>query len=309
MTRKTWNFWDYNDWIGHQVLRWLPIPWVSGLAVLSGNLIVLYVVVRGRLWFRRIATNISKLTGEQDPKKLRRSQTDVICNVQRAHFEFALLDRLFRSTRFQVHGSEHIVAAKKPIVFVGAHLGNWELQIQALVREGLRFSVLYEPPESPSHLRIAMERREGVTGKHVGIRWIASSKVAMRELIRTLDKGDSIWMAIDELKHDLVWGPALGRKLPYAGNRMMAARLAIRAGATVIPVRSRRLEGTRFEVSFGAPLEVPMSGDPNGDARALADRILDAIEPWVLEDLTQWYLMSVYRHERPVVLPSRTSVA
>ena len=87
-------------------------------------------------------------------------------------------------------------------------------------------------------------------------------------------------------------------KIPVGG-----IELALRTGADLILAKSRRLPGYRFLVQIEPPLKVVRTDDMDADVRAIAERVLAALEEQIRSDPGQWAVLeSVWpqnERERP----------
>lgn len=284
-----WSLRDYFDWYSFRVLEHLPIAWVSGIGAAAAWAFTIYVTYRDLSWWKHMLKTITEITGDTNYKRLHQTRVKSIENIGRIMVEYAINKRVLDTSRLRISGVENLQNLKSPTVFVGAHVGNWETAGIALLRNGIPFVGVYEPAQLASHRKIAQITRQQLMSRIRGARLMATSRTTARELAQAVDGGENLLIYVDEYVDDLVWCPALGRQLPATGNRILAARLALRAGGDVVPVRTRRGAGTTFEVTIESPLRFEPTGDKKHDARVLGDAISSAVESWVLEDIDQWY--------------------
>jgi KDO2-lipid IV(A) lauroyltransferase len=289
MAEPRWGLKDWVDWYGYRALRHLPIDWVSSSGALAARAFAAVTSRQNPPWWGDMLRTIAAITGEHDQRRLRQLRLRAIENIGRIRFEFSCCERLVDSNRLTVTGTDHLANRRGPTIFVAAHLGNWELTNHAMLRNGVSCAYLYEPVALASHQRIAVETRRDIMARVPGSRLIAASPTAARDLVRAVDRGENVWIAVDELKNGLVWGPAFGRHLPDTGNRMLAARLSMRGGGDVIPIRTRRTGAGTHEVAFHPPLPRQPTGNHRHDARLLGDAIAATFEPWVRADVDQWF--------------------
>jgi KDO2-lipid IV(A) lauroyltransferase len=67
------------------------------------------------------------------------------------------------------------------------------------------------------------------------------------------------------------------------------ARLAIRYGCELIPIRVQRLGGARFRVTFYPPIAPPENtADDQLKARAMTGEINALFEQWITEQPDEW---------------------
>ena len=84
-----------------------------------------------------------------------------------------------------------------------------------------------------------------------------------------------------------------GEPIPFFGvpaaTNTTAARLALKAGAALVPIRAERLAPGKFRVRVYAPIAAPES-DASSQAQAVAmtQRINEHFEDWIRETPEQW---------------------
>jgi KDO2-lipid IV(A) lauroyltransferase len=181
---------------------------------------------------------------------------------------------------------EILEAAKtsgKPIIFVTAHYGNWELGTLAIAAKfDLPISVVGRPLDWKWPNRILVATRE-----QFGVRMIAK-KQAMKQMIGVMKRGGALGLVVDQntsskqgLLVDFFGHPA--RHTPSA------AILARKFDAVVIPVFDRPIGKGRYRLTFYDPIPVEKSDDADADilhhVQAQA-KITEAIirhhpEPWL----------------------------
>jgi KDO2-lipid IV(A) lauroyltransferase len=169
----------------------------------------------------------------------------------------------------------------KPTIFVTAHFGNWELAAAAARRVSAPLAVLHNPALNRKLNHQLQQRR-----KALGVEFV-DRKNSVRELIRLLSGGTSIGLVMDQ-RVDSGWHvDFFGRP---ASTSMIPARLALKHGYDLIPIRVNRLPGTRFRVTFYGPLK-PSDAAADADSQALdLTRQINALfEQWISADPEQWF--------------------
>ncbi|MDH4040094.1 MAG: lysophospholipid acyltransferase family protein, partial [Gammaproteobacteria bacterium] len=145
---------------------------------------------------------------------------------------------------------------------------------------GLNISTIYAP-ESNAVLRDMMLNLR----QSFGVKLIPSD-AGVRPLLKELAAGNSIGMAIDTRLDT-------GKLLPYFGRDALtnttAARLALRSGAALLPIRAERLPGSRFRITVYDPVtsELP-DATPDEQAIGLTVQINRYFEDWIREYPEQW---------------------
>ena len=173
-----------------------------------------------------------------------------------------------------------IIKAKGAAVFVSAHVGAWQLTNLLSQQYGLTISTIYAP-ESNAALRDQMlALRESFGVKLIG------SDAGVRPLMKELAAGHSIGMAMDTRLDT-------GKLLPFFGRDALtnttAARLALRMGAALMPIRAERLPHGRFRVTLYDPIEVEaLDASLDDQATALTVQVNQHFEQWIRETPEQW---------------------
>jgi KDO2-lipid IV(A) lauroyltransferase len=84
-----------------------------------------------------------------------------------------------------------------------------------------------------------------------------------------------------------------GIAVPFFGRPAMTAPalalLALRFGCAILPARVERLRGTRFRLTLYPPLDMPRSGDRDGDVMTIMTAVNATLEAWISERPEQWF--------------------
>jgi len=186
-----------------------------------------------------------------------------------------------RRLEFFLHpGAAEIIEKKGPAVFVSAHVGAWQVANLIALQYGLHISTIYAPESNDVLRDMMLELRESF-----GVKLI-SKDAGVRPLMKELAAGHSIGMAMDTRLDT-------GKLLPFFGREALtnttAARLALRTGAALLPIRAERLPGGRFRVIVYDPLrsEHP-EASLDEQATALSAQINSHFEQWIRPTPEQW---------------------
>jgi len=201
--------------------------------------------------------------------------------------EYAHLDDICvrqADMRLEIASQGDVPALRDPTrrsVFVSAHLANWEVCAIAVHRAGIPVTGVYTPLQNPYLDRMLMRRREAL-GCH-----LVPRDASMRTLLRELREGRSIGMIMDQRVDS-------GVPVPFFGidklTTLVPARLALRHGCDLVPLRTERLDGARFRVTFYEPLR---PDDPSADeieqATQMTRKINWMFENWIRERPQDWW--------------------
>ncbi len=187
-----------------------------------------------------------------------------------------------RPNRVQVVGAlEALREAKGPHVFVAAHLANWELAALVAKDQDIPLSVVYTP-EQNWLLQGMMQRRR----RRLGCECISSSE-GPTPLFRELSQGRSLGFVMDRrLKK--------GELTPFFGSgtftSLFPARLALRCGCNLVPVRVERLRRGAYRVSVQEPIRPdPSLADDRAKALDMTRQVNACFESWIRERPDQWF--------------------
>ncbi len=213
-------------------------------------------------------------------------------NTGRVLAEVSLTPRLWRSSRIQVDGLEHVEAARatgRPRIYVSLHVGDWELLGPYLIRLGENVKHTFLPQPNRFRRRIAAEAR-GEFADHLE----PPGPTGLRRILRHLSDGRGVLvMFLDETVSGKVQAPALGRSVRQEGNISTVARLARKTDAVILPAAMLRARGASFRLWIGAPTGLEGEADLQADVARL-----DAlVEPIALDHLDQWVMLPELRFE------------
>jgi Kdo2-lipid IVA lauroyltransferase/acyltransferase len=209
------------------------------------------------------------------------------------HFGSVLLELLKMSTMTadellalcETEGDEHCWKAlepKKGVLCFTGHFGYWEVQAVASARRFMPISVLARKLDNP-HLHALLERIRQMTGNQVIYR-----HGAVRRILRELAENRAVAMLIDQhLQRDAVIVDFFNR--PAATTSALAV-LALRTGATVLPVFALPQPGGRYKLIYEHPVAPPSDDSPDA-IREFTQRCTDVLEMYVRKHPELWLWM------------------
>jgi KDO2-lipid IV(A) lauroyltransferase len=201
--------------------------------------------------------------------------------VEYAHLEDICLGH---DERLEIVNAGDVPAEERrhrPAIFVSAHLANWEVCAAAVSKAGIPTTAVYTPLQNPYLERMLMRCRAPL-----GVELVPRD-ASMRVLLRELREGRSIGMIMDQRVDS-------GVPIPFFGidklTTLVPARLALRHGYDLVPLRTERLEGARFRVTFYAPItpDDPAAGEIE-QARQVTRKINLMFEQWIRERPSDWW--------------------
>ena len=293
--RLHWIWHPFDGWlntIAHHGLAALPASYVSGFGARLAPLA--FWRYRRRVFAKRIARNFAALTPGrwQDDEDKNAGLLRWWRNIGRSNAEFSIVNRLWREGRIEVAGLEHLEAAKArggPVLFTSVHLATWEAVFVA-IHEG--FAGPSIGPFQPEPSRFTNRIVYGLRKARNQYLFPPGQRSAFH-LRRLLAAGEaSMTIFIDEVRDRQVHFPCFGRRMPEAGNAVVAIKLANATGGTLVPVYLHRLDGARFRLTIRPPLERAGKTYPVAETVAALNAIF---EPLVLANIEEWYMLSEVR--------------
>jgi KDO2-lipid IV(A) lauroyltransferase len=194
----------------------------------------------------------------------------------------------------RVQGIDHFQDAYrkgKGVLFLTAHMGNWELLpvLGSLYR--FPVNVLYRPLDYPPLDRFVREMRS-----RFGAAMIPTARAA-RKVLQCLRRGEIVAILLDQNVdwYEGVFVDFFGRRA--CTNKGMAL-IALKTGAPVLPIFLYR-ENEGFAVEIDAPLPLIRTGDKTRDVEANTQLYNNVIERFVRRYPDQWFWVHQRWKTRP----------
>jgi Kdo2-lipid IVA lauroyltransferase/acyltransferase len=298
---------EYHEFALAALLRRLPVDWTTAIGARFGERAARNALAAGRPWARRMQDNLRRLQGLEPAEARARGVVAFSRGVGGVYAQFNVLQRIVDEGRLEVVGAAHLASASTPCIVAGCHLANWELMGHAMCLRSNPGTALYLPPDNPVRHRLAVRAR---LAWREDFELVPASRRAMFGLSRALEAGRNLLLYVDEERDGHVMAPGLGRALPYAGNRWLAARLAVTHGVDIVPGYVERTAPARFRLVLEPPL-VSHADDRRERARVLADALERRLDAWIRPRLLDWYWFSALDLDRPLpgVVDESTPVA
>ncbi|MCC6304624.1 MAG: lysophospholipid acyltransferase family protein [Rhodobacteraceae bacterium] len=231
-------------------------------------------------WRRRIRANLALVLPDLPAAEVGRIVQRVPAHFGRNLVEtFSGAEFVARTRMAPVAGpglatAEAARDAGTPILFVSAHIGNYEAARVAMLARGFRVGVLYRPMSNP-RFNVPYAAALACLGGET----FARGRRGLGDMLRFLREGGALGIMIDQ--HSSRGAPLafFGRT---AHTALSAAEMALKFGAPVIPIYALRApDGTGFTVT----LEAPVAG---ATAAAITQALNDSLEAKVRAHMDQW---------------------
>ena len=283
-------------WAGKAILTLLPEWVIRLLGPVSGR--IGYGIDRRH---RRVALDNLKLAfPDSSEEKRRELALEAFENFGRslvsglAYWRLTKLEFLERLEMVDAHHILSAEARERGVIFLTAHLGNWEALPQLTAIRGRPMSFVVRPLDNP-YIERDLNRVRERFGNHT-----IAKRAAALKMMRILRNKGRVGILIDQRVH-----PREGRPYSFFGHpaitTLLPAQLSLRTGAPVVPVFALPKDGwRRFKIVITDPIYPPHRADRSA-ADALTIRYLEVMERAIRKYPELWLWM----HRRWRVNPTR----
>ncbi len=261
------------------IFRLLPLDIASALGGWLGRKIGPHISVH------RVANrNLERAMPELSTEDRARILIGMWDNLGRVIGEYPHLNTPLMVERIHFEDPEFIAHYRdsgSPLMFVGAHMANWEIAPKAASILGMPLVLIYRPVKNPFVDRLIHRIRLAFC-----VSMHAKGMRGASQAIRAIRAGQSVGMLIDQKMND-------GVAIPFFGMEAMtapaAAEIAIKYDCPLIFCRIERENGAHFRVTF-TQIEKPATNDTAAlDAVELMRSVHTILERWIRARPEQWF--------------------
>ena len=264
------------------LFRLLPLDAASRLGGWMGRAIF------SRLPPDRIArANLKSAFPEKSQSEIEAILSGMWDNLGRTVGEYPHLDKFGLDgpdPRLKLIGSEHIdagIARGKGVMFVSAHLSNWEMMPITAEQYGIPGATVVRHPNNPYVARW-LERQRGLKGAKEQI----DKHSGARRILAQLKAGKAIYILVDQNNDEGIAVPFFGRN---AMTTPIPAALCLKLGSRILYASNRRLgRAARFEVTVTPAPDYSPSADETTDTRLLTERLTAEVEAMIRAEPSLW---------------------
>lgn len=208
-----------------------------------------------------------------------------------------LLTREEIERRFQFSGWEHLdtaLAAGKGVIFISAHVGNWDFGSALFAQRGYPVNAVAETfhPKKVNDLVQGHRIQQGMK--------VIPLEHAGRRVLGALRKNEILGLLIDRPSPEAgVWVKFFGGRTEVPAG---PALLALKTGAKLISGVIVRNPDHTYSGFLNSHFDVEPTGDLSTDVGLLTQRIMDSLEAFIREYPEQWF---IFRKMWPDDLPSK----
>ena len=254
-----------------------------------------------------IENNLKQVLGEGREEEIKGKARKVFQNFAKYIVDFSRFRRLNRSNleRFiAIEGIENLersFAAKKGVIALTAHLGNWELGGVALAILGYPMNAVALSHEEASVNRLFVQQRT-----RRGVKVIPFGMAAKR-CYQALRRNEVVALLGDwDIKSQGIRAPFFGKLTTLPRG---PAILSLKTGAAILPGFTIRGKDNRFRLFFEKPIFPESTGCKEEDVERLNNQVSKILESYIRRYPEQWLLFHEVWPEkgRKECLKSKTS--
>lgn len=254
------------------IFRFLPLRWASALggalARTMGPLLPAH-----RIGLKNVQLAFPEWPAEKHARVLRGAWDNLGRTVgEMPHLKKIIHNRVTCPGLTRMQDWE---AIPEPIVYIGAHLANWEVQPLYVTANGIDLGALARRPNNPWMAKVL----ENIRRNAATVDLIYKGNESAKPLLKKLQKGGKVGFLVDQKLNQ-------GAEIPFFGTLAKTptafVRIAKRAGARLVPCHLIRYPGVHFELRVGEDISL------EGDEEAALIRVNKLIESWIREYPEQW---------------------
>jgi Kdo2-lipid IVA lauroyltransferase/acyltransferase len=283
-------------WLGYAAMRLivrLPFSWQMTLGRSLGRAAYVLLPARRHIAARNIAACLPELSPERRARLLEQHFESLGLSVVEMSMGWFGDPEAVRS-RVSIEGAEHLaqaLAAGRGVILFSAHFTTFEFFWPALRPLCTQLCGMYKTQRNPVMNRVMNQGRRRYYD-------VLFAKDNVRQMLRSLRENSVVWYATDQS-----YGGRGSALLPFFGEPAMTntaiARIAKTSGAAVLPYFCRRVDGGRYVMNIGAPLD----GWPSGDDVADTRRYVVLLEDYIRRCPEQYWWIHQRFKGRPEPLP------
>jgi lauroyl/myristoyl acyltransferase len=271
--------------ITRKLAQWVPLGVCYAVASLAADVAWVVIPVQRE----NAIENMARVLGRDrhDPE-VRRKTRAAFRNYGMYLADFLrlpLLTPVDLEKRARFSGWEHVdegLAAGKGVIFVSAHVGNWDLGSALFAYKGYPVNVVAET----FHPKKLNDLVQGNRAQH-GVK-VIPLETAGRKVLGALRKNEILGLLIDRPE------PEAGVAVRFFGGLTEvpagAALLALKTGAKVVSGVIIRNPDHTYSGFLNSHFEVDLTGDLKTDVGLLTQRIMDSMESFIREYPEQWFI-------------------
>ncbi|OPZ79167.1 MAG: lipid A biosynthesis lauroyl acyltransferase [Alphaproteobacteria bacterium ADurb.Bin438] len=213
-------------------------------------------------------------------------------NVGRTFFEYTKLDYIVNSGKdfVKINNSyllDEIKENGKPVIFISAHFGNWEVMRYLLVHIlKMSCAFIFRPPNNPYLADIFMNREVSKNDDGIEFPAIEKGLNGFKKLMKYMKQDYSLFALIDQKLSE-------GIKVNFLNRKVFAvpstAKLAIKLDREVYMTMMRRANKTNFEIDLIKLPKPTITGNEEQDVLNYTQIMNDYLAEEIKKYPEQWF--------------------
>ena len=256
-----------------------------------------FLLVRFGFLFRKkeiIKNNILKVFKQYSDTEIDKLIIKMWSNYGLTLAEYVFLDK-FRFNKLpknhiEISGDEILVKIKKvgkPVIFISAHLANFEIMAMELEKKNINLAAIYRPLNNFFLNPFMVYLRK----KYLCKKQVKKGLIGTRETINYIKNNNSIALMVDQRVGESERYPFFG--VP-AHTTTIPAQLALKYDLEIIPIFLERKEENFFKMEIQQPLKYEKTQNSDKDKKNITIEINRIIEKMILKNPSQW----IWTHSR-----------
>lgn len=216
--------------------------------------------------------------------------SDMWSNYGKVFVEYIYLHKFknksFKTEQLRIDGKEileEIAREGKPVIFISAHLANFELMSMEITRQNINLATIYRPLNN-IFLNFFMEY---LRKKYICTNQIKKGLAGTRQAIYFLKKNYSIALMIDQRVSE-------GKLLPFFNKNALTttipAQLALKYDCNIVPIYIKRDDNNFFEIKIYKPIETKHIENNEKNKIEISLKLNNLVEEMIVRDPAQWIL-------------------
>ena len=256
-----------------------------------------FLLVRFGFLFRKkeiIKNNILKVFKQYSDTEIDKLIKKMWSNYGLTFAEYVFLDK-FRfnklpKSHIEISGEEILVKVKKagkPVIFISAHLANFEIMAMELEKKNINLAAIYRPLNNFFLNPFMVYLRK----KYLCKKQVKKGLIGTRETINYIKNNNSIALMVDQRVGESERYPFFG--VP-AHTTTIPAQLALKYDLEIIPIFLERKEENFFKMEIQQPINYEKTLNSDEDKKNITIEINRIIEQMILKNPSQW----IWTHSR-----------
>ena len=256
-----------------------------------------FLLVRFGLLFRKkeiIKNNILKVFKKYSDTDIDKLIKKMWSNYGLTFAEYVFLDKFrfnkLHKNHIEISGDEILDKVKKegkPVIFISAHLANFEIMAMELEKKNINLAAIYRPLNNFFLNPFMVYLRK----KYLCKKQVKKGLIGTRETINYIKNNNSIALMVDQRVGESERYPFFG--VP-AHTTTIPAQLALKYDLEIVPIFLERKEDNVFKMEIQQPIKYKKTQSSDDDKKNITIEINRIIEKMVLKNPSQW----IWTHSR-----------